>query len=153
MAIKANLMNKRYFLHAWLLIVSFLMTGCVTPRNPDGTIDACKLTKPPKEAHVAEAGHNWRWFSYPNPYEIPSNYTGCVKGWLGDYSSNPKHFLVLSIRFDSGLVSNVESYDSGGIIASCMFDKNETIIKESLTDKTPKDCHALLAKARNYVKR
>lgn len=146
-------MNNHKKLYALLLITSLFMVSCATPRNADGTIDACKLTKPPKEAHVAEAGHNWRWFSYPNPYEIPSNYTGCVKGWLGDYSAHPDTFLVESIRLDDGLVSKVEYHDPDGLVTSCEYDKNEVIIKEYSTERTPQDCQALLAKARNYVKR
>ncbi|MGB7816887.1 MAG: hypothetical protein WBL28_11120 [Methylotenera sp.] len=146
-------MNKHKMLYVWVLISSLFMVSCATPRNPDGTIDACKLTKPPKEAYIANAGHSFRSFTYPNPYKIPSNYTGCVKGWLGDYGSNPKHFLVAFTRFDSGLVSKVEYHDPDGLVTSCEYDKNEVIVKEYSTDRTPEDCQKLLDRARRYVNR
>gem|GEM_PF-1502734 len=146
-------MNKRYFLHAWFFIASFLIAGCVTPRNPDGSIDACKLTKPPKEAHVAEAGHSFRSFTYPNPYNIPSNYTGCIKGWLGDYSSHPSTLLVFSMRFDGGLLTSADAYDPDGLVATCEYDKNEMIVKNLVVERTGESCEDLLSGARRYVKR
>lgn len=146
-------MNKHKILYAQLLIACLLLVGCATPRNADGTIDACKLTKPPKEAYTENAGHSFRSFSYPNPYKIPSNYTGCVKSWLGDYGSNPKHFLVAFAQFDSGLVSKVESHDPDGLVTSCMFDNNEVITKVYSTDRAPEDCQQLLNRARRLVNR
>jgi hypothetical protein len=129
------------------------MVSCATPRNPDGTIDACKLTKPPKEAYIANAGHSFRSFSYPNPYEIPSNYTGCAKGWLGDYTANPKSFLVVSMRFDGGFLTSADAYDPDGLVASCEYDKNEMIVKSYIADRTADSCEDLLSSARRVVKR
>ncbi|MDD2834494.1 MAG: hypothetical protein PHD12_10830, partial [Methylotenera sp.] len=120
---------------------------------PDGTIDTCKLTKPPKEAYVENAGHSFRSFTYPNPYKIPSNYTGCAKGWLGDYGSNPKSFLVISMRFNGGLLLSAEAYDPDGLVASCEYDKNEMIIKSHVVERTGESCEDLLSSARRVVKR
>ena len=144
-------MNKHKNLYVWLLISSFLLVSCATPRNPDGTIDACKLTKPPKEAHVAEAGHNWRWFTYPHPEKVPSNYTGCMKGWLGDYSSHPETFIVLSVQYNNGKVSQAESFEPDRLVASCTYDKNEVVIKEYIANKTPESCQKILSTARAYL--
>lgn len=147
-------MKNHKILYALFLIASLaLVGGCATSRNADDTINACRLTNPPKEAYVANAGHSLRSFTYPNPYKMPSNYTGCIKGWLGDYSPHPDSFLVISMRFDDGLVSSFESHDPGGLVTSCEFDKNEVITKEYSTDRAPETCQELLNRARRYVGR
>ncbi len=141
-------MNKHQSLYVWLLAVTLAIVGCATPRNPDGTINACKLTEPPKESYIAAAGHVGRSFTYPDPRKIPTNYSGCVKAWLGDYNPNSKSVLVLSVKFDGGLVSRIETFNpnKNTTIAVCEFDKNE-----SLLTGPSDDCLELLTKSRKYV--
>lgn len=72
-------MNKHAVLYVLLLIASFSVVGCVTPRDSDAAIDACKLTKPPKDAYTEYTPHMGQSFVYPNPKELPPTYTGCLK--------------------------------------------------------------------------
>lgn len=134
-------MNNHKNLYVWLLITSLLMVSCATQRNHDDTIDVCKLTTPPKEAVVKGAGHLGRSFIYPDPRKIPANYSGCVKAWLGDYNPNPETIPMFSIRFNNGLVSHIDSYDTDGAIAvMCEYDDNEKLTKETLIKKHDEGC-------------
>jgi hypothetical protein len=144
-------MNNQKILYIWLFITSLLLSGCASSRKTDDTIDACKLTEPPTDAYVTDAGHLGRSFTYPAPIKIPANYSGCVKGWIGDDGSPPKSFLVASIRFNNGLVSYIESFDPDGVVVICEFDGNEMLIKETLIKKHYAGCMELLPTAREFV--
>ncbi|MDD2834497.1 MAG: hypothetical protein PHD12_10845 [Methylotenera sp.] len=145
-------MNKQKMLYVWLLITSLFMVGCATPRNTDGIVDACKLTKPPKEAHTGELVHVGNIFIYPDPKKTPSNYSGCVKGWIGDSSQKANTILVLSTKFNGGLVSHIDLFDTDGAIALvCEFDNNEKLIKETLVKKNYEDCTEVLPSIRELV--
>lgn len=136
-------MKKLLFLYISLLITSLLMASCATSRNTDGAVDACKLTKPPKEAHVENAGHVGRSFTYPDITTIPNNYSGCIKVWLGDYGLPPtNYFLLYSMQFKKGHASRVEGYEPSDddetvkLVLVCEFDENHLLIKGSRGDCT-----------------
>lgn len=145
-------MKKNIILYISLLTSSLLIVSCATPRNSDNTIDACNLTKPPKDAHTGKLVHVGNIFIYPDPKKTPSNYSGCVKGWIGDSSQKAHTVLVLSTKFNGGLVSHIDSFDTDGAIAVvCDFDGNEKLIKETLVLKHHEGCLELLPTAHELV--
>lgn len=145
-------MNKHKILYVWLLISSLFMASCATLRNPNGTIDACNLTKPPKDVHTGELVHVGNIFIYPDPSKTPSNYSGCVKGWIGDSSKKANTILVLSAKFNGGSVFHIDSFDTNGAIAVvCDFDDSERLIKETLVQKHHEGCLELLPTVHELV--
>lgn len=139
-------------LQTWFLITSLFMVSCATPRNSDGIVDACKLTKPPQDAHTGELVHVGNIFIYPDPKKTPSNYSGCVKGWIGDSSQKANTILIFSTKFNGGLVSHIDSFDTDGAIAVvCDFDDNENLIKETLVLKHHEGCLELLPTAHELI--
>lgn len=119
-------MNKQKMLYVWLLITSLFMVACATPRNTDDIVDACKLTKPPSEVKVKNAGHLGQLVGYPK--EIPSKYNGCRKVWLTDYGSLSRYELFAIFHFNDGLINQVELFDEDKNIKEvCEFDKNKTL--------------------------
>ena len=128
------------------------MVSCTTPSNPDRTIDVCKLTEPPINAHIGELAHVRNIFIYPDPKKAPRNYSGCVKAWIGDLSKKANTVLVLSAKFNGGLVSQIVSFDTNGAIAViCDFDDSEKLIKETLVLKHHEGCLQLLPTAHELV--
>ncbi len=120
-------MNKHKMLYVWLLITSLFMVSCATPRNPDGTIDACKLTKPPKESVVEDMPHMGEMYKYPG--KLPANYSGCKKIWINNQ-------LLFSIVVNNGNVSRIEFFDPDGekVPQVCNYDKDRKLIKGSSSE-------------------
>ncbi|MDD2834490.1 MAG: hypothetical protein PHD12_10810 [Methylotenera sp.] len=123
-------MNKHSIFYIWLLIASFFMVGCATPRNPDGTIDACKLTKPPKEAYTEYTPHMGQSFVYPNPTKLSDTYTGCLKWWVEDR-------LFFTYYLSNGFKYRIDFYDPSNYMKkiTCEYDKNK-----NLTVGPPSEC-------------
>jgi len=116
-------MKKRFFLHISLLVTSLSMAGCATSRNTDGSVDACKLTKPPKESYVIELPHGMgRSFTYPDLSKGVGNYTGCLKTWLNDS-------ILTSLKLDNGAVIYAEITEPDKESVVCEFNKNGTLVK------------------------
>lgn len=112
------------------------MVSCATPRNPDGSIDACKLTKPPKEAVKYET-HAANLLEYPAT--IASSYNGCQFIWISDFYGVDKHHLLAKLKFKNGLLSHVESFEPKEEKLTCEFDKNKLLVKGSASDCLPYD--------------
>ena len=117
-------MNKYAVLYTLLIITSFSVTGCAEPRTSDDRIDACKLTKPPKEAVVKDLPHMGEMYKYPG--KLPVNYSGCKKIWINNQ-------LIFSIIINNGNVSRIEFFDPDGEKAPevCNYDNNRMLIKDS----------------------
>jgi hypothetical protein len=123
MLYEKNIMNS-HILYAWLLTPCLLMAGCATPHKPESTIDACKLTKPPKEAVIDDIPHMGEMYKYPGA--LPDNYSGCKKIWIN-------HYLAFSIIVNNGSVSRMEFIDPDGEGETevCNYDKNKKLMKGS----------------------
>lgn len=125
-------MNKHQNLYAFLLITSFFMLSCATPRNPDGAIDVCALKNPPKDSKIERAGHIGKFLSYPA--SISESYSGCKKIWLTGYDYPATPFEVLGIiHFKNGFVWRVEAFDFD---LNAKRTSNEKIICEFNENKT-----------------
>lgn len=117
-------MNMHKVLYVLLLATSLLMTGCTTPRYPDGTIDVCKLTKLPKEAKKYET-HAADLLEYPE--KISDNYSGCQAVWLAGVEKVEKSHLLLMIKFDGGSIRRVDWFEPHEDKVMCEFDKNKSL--------------------------
>lgn len=129
-------MNKHKMLHVWLLIISLFMVSCAIQRNSDSTIDACNLTKPPKEA-IKHETHAANLLEYPAT--IADCYNGCQIIWISDFYGLDKHHLLAKLKFKRGLLSRVESFEPKEEKVTCEFDKNKSLIKGSTSDCLPYD--------------
>jgi hypothetical protein len=117
-------MNKNKLLCIVYTVFSLLLVSCATLHNPDGTIDACKLTKPPKEAEIVNVGHAGRVVGYPNLTKVPDNYSGCLKTWLDSDGSLANSLLIISAQFTDGSVSHIEFTEPDTDKIVCEFDSN-----------------------------
>lgn len=139
-------MNKKNLLWCATLLLSFLMLGCATHKNTDvsanGSIDACKVRKPPENQDVLIMGDS---FSYPNILNLANDYTGCVKNWIGDNEKHPPpyhYFIIGSKQFKNGHLIKTESYEidfsgrTNKVERTCHFYENGELI----ADKSAKDC-------------
>jgi hypothetical protein len=133
--------------HIGFSVFSLFLASCATPRNSDGTIDACKLTKPPKEAMIENAGHLGRMYGYPDLTKVPDNYSGCQKTWLGSYNDSPANsYLFIFIQFNEGVVSRIEfprSLSDDRVSAFCEFDKNGNLSKKSSDECKKSDFYSI----------
>ena len=125
-------MNKNAILYVLLFIGSFSVAGCATPRNPDEIIDACKLTQPPKDAYTEYTPHMGQSFVYPNPKELPSTYTGCLKWWVEDH-------LFFTYYLKNGFKYRIDFYDPNNDMKkiTCEYDKNKNLILGPLDECLP----------------
>lgn len=106
------------------------MAGCATSSNTYDSLDACKLTKPPKESKVKNAGHLGQSFTYPTV--VTEGYSGCRKVWLTDYNSSDTYELQAIIKYEHGVIYEVELFDEEKKQKEvCKFDKNKTILAGS----------------------
>lgn len=123
-------MKKYIILYIPLLITSLLMAGCATSRNTDGAIDACKLTKPPKEAYTEYTPHMGQSFVYPDPRKLSDTYTGCLKWWIEDR-------LFFTYYLNNGFKYRIDFYDPDNnmIKITCEYDKSK-----NLTAGPPDEC-------------
>lgn len=118
-----------------LLACSLLAACAAAPHKAEGTIDACKLTKPPQEVKIKDASHLGKTATYP--VNISRNYSGCRKVWLVDYNQS-LYALSAIINYKQGLISSVELFDEENNQKEvCGFDKNKTLIKGSAENCSP----------------
>ena len=103
------------------------MVSCATPRNPDDTINACKLTQPPKEAGLKAAGHlGW---SATYPAVIPLGYSGCRKVWLLDFNQDAYELNAI-ISYKQGLIYKVGLLDEERHLKEvCKFNQSKVLIE------------------------
>lgn len=116
-------MNKNNILT--ILLGCTLLAACAaTPHKAEGTIDACKLTKPPKDAVVQDIPHMGEMYKYPGA--LHDNYSGCKKIWINQY-------LAFSIVVNNGSVTRMEFIDPDGEGETeiCNYDKNKKLLEGS----------------------
>lgn len=122
-------MRKHQFLYTGFFITSLLVNGCVTTHPNDAKIDACSVTKPPKDSHVMEVPHGGYSYTYPDLSKGIGNYTGCVKTWFGD-----DYYLLQTLWFVNGSISRAELMEPHEEKVTCEFDSNKLLIKGSYED-------------------
>lgn len=113
-------MNKNIIFHVWLLITGIFMAGCVSTRNANGTIDTCKLSKPPAKSaqgYFPPHAYPMRLF----PVAPGDNYSGCQWIWISYESSDAWDYSAVTL-FEKGMpITHYVKSEYFGIDMACNY--------------------------------
>ncbi|MFA7350501.1 MAG: hypothetical protein WC009_07040 [Methylotenera sp.] len=126
-------MNKHKMLYIGLLMTSFFMVSCATPRNPDDAIDACKLTKPPDKSaqgYFPPHAYPMRLF----PVAPGDSYSGCQWIWISYGSPDAWDYGAVTLFKNGVPITHDVKSEYFGIEMSCRYD-GENVSK--LITKSP----------------